>query len=133
MDMASCEPDSLTMSADGCSTTVSELSSCLGASVEQFESVFSGISCDSLSDPAVAAELLGMSAGDPTSLPECAPVAEDCPGLFASSGGSGGEPAADGCDDTCISAGDSECDDGGPDADWDICALGTDCADCGPR
>ncbi|MGE0786830.1 MAG: hypothetical protein AB7S26_14255 [Sandaracinaceae bacterium] len=37
------------------------------------------------------------------------------------------------CSDTCASAGDGECDDGGEGALYDVCALGTDCADCGPR
>lgn len=48
-------------------------------------------------------------------------------------------PAMDGtgsalCTDTCIYAGDDECDDGGPNALPEVyCAFGSDCADCGPR
>lgn len=38
-----------------------------------------------------------------------------------------------GCSNTCRTAHDGECDDGGPGSLYDICALGTDCADCGPR
>ena len=37
------------------------------------------------------------------------------------------------CDDTCSWAGDGYCDDGGPGADFSLCALGSDCTDCGPR
>jgi hypothetical protein len=38
------------------------------------------------------------------------------------------------CTDTCIYAGDAECDDGGPNALPDVyCVLGSDCTDCGPR
>ncbi len=44
------------------------------------------------------------------------------------------------CSDTCgpsnssaIWAGDDECDDGGENSLYSICALGTDCQDCGPR
>ncbi|MCB9958782.1 MAG: DUF418 domain-containing protein [Rhodospirillaceae bacterium] len=37
------------------------------------------------------------------------------------------------CSDTCGSSHDSECDDGGPESLYAICALGTDCSDCGPR
>lgn len=38
------------------------------------------------------------------------------------------------CSDTCIYAGDFECDDGGPNALPNVfCPLGTDCSDCGPR
>lgn len=41
--------------------------------------------------------------------------------------------AAGNCTDTCASANDGECDDGGPGAVYAVCALGTDCGDCGPR
>ena len=37
------------------------------------------------------------------------------------------------CSDTCESARDTECDDGGPGSMYNVCAYGTDCADCGPR
>lgn len=37
------------------------------------------------------------------------------------------------CDDTCAYAADGECDDGGPGSSYSVCALGTDCTDCGPR
>ncbi len=37
------------------------------------------------------------------------------------------------CENTCIFAGDGECDDGGPGARYSVCSLGTDCDDCGTR
>lgn len=37
------------------------------------------------------------------------------------------------CANTCYWAYDGECDDGGTDADWDVCDYGTDCYDCGTR
>jgi hypothetical protein len=37
------------------------------------------------------------------------------------------------CSNTCRTAHDNECDDGGPDALYAICGLGTDCHDCGVR
>jgi len=37
------------------------------------------------------------------------------------------------CTNTCPYANDGECDDGGTDADYAICELGTDCGDCGAR
>lgn len=37
------------------------------------------------------------------------------------------------CDNTCASAGDGICSDGGADSVSDDCAFGTDCADCGYR
>jgi hypothetical protein len=37
------------------------------------------------------------------------------------------------CFDTCPYANDRECDDGGPNSLYAVCAFGTDCADCGPR
>jgi hypothetical protein len=49
------------------------------------------------------------------------------------SGGSGGSVSAGGCTDTCRDSGDGACDDGGEGSDFDICELGTDCSDCGPR
>jgi len=56
-------------------------------------------------------------------------------------GSSTGHPADTGtpddtgtlCSDTCMYAGDGECDDGGPGALWAECALGSDCSDCGVR
>jgi hypothetical protein len=134
METANCQPDNLTTAADGCSTTVDEFTACLDASVSQLESALGAFSCESLSDPEVAAELLGSGMQDPTSLPECATIAEECPALFDSGGGSVGEPAADGCDDSCEgNLNDGFCDDGGEGADFNLCPLGTDCADCGPR
>ena len=37
------------------------------------------------------------------------------------------------CSDTCAYAFDGECDDGGLGAGTTLCALGSDCSDCGPR
>ena len=37
------------------------------------------------------------------------------------------------CEDTCEFTGDYECDDGGEGSLTDLCELGTDCFDCGPR
>lgn len=41
--------------------------------------------------------------------------------------------AAQVCENTCFYAGDGECDDGSPGSDFDVCACGTDCDDCGPQ
>ena len=43
------------------------------------------------------------------------------------------DPGAPWCTNTCESANDGECDDGGEGSDWGDCAYGTDCADCGER
>jgi len=37
------------------------------------------------------------------------------------------------CTNTCSSASDNDCDDGGPGAEYSACSVGTDCVDCGPR
>ncbi len=37
------------------------------------------------------------------------------------------------CTNTCTFANDGECDDGGPNSEWDGCAFGSDCNDCGER
>ncbi len=42
-------------------------------------------------------------------------------------------PGGGGCSNSCSDAFDGYCDDGGPGSDYSICALGTDCGDCGPR
>ena len=34
------------------------------------------------------------------------------------------------CDDSCASSHDDDCDDGGPGAEYSLCAAGTDCTDC---
>jgi hypothetical protein len=66
----------------------------------------------------------------------------DCADCGARAGGtSGGTDPSDptdpteapGCTHTCEFADDGECDDGGPESDYDYCDLGTDCNDCGPR
>jgi hypothetical protein len=38
-----------------------------------------------------------------------------------------------GCNETCPSAGNGLCEDGGPGSVWPDCPLGTDCTDCGMR
>ena len=50
-----------------------------------------------------------------------------------SAAGEGGKTAATLCSDTCSTAKDGYCDDGGADALFFSCALGTDCTDCGER
>ena len=37
------------------------------------------------------------------------------------------------CEETCNYPSDDLCDDGGAGAEYSHCAVGTDCADCGPR
>ena len=41
--------------------------------------------------------------------------------------------APPGCGETCNYSNDNDCDDGGAGAEFNICLLGTDCVDCGPR
>ena len=42
-------------------------------------------------------------------------------------------PTVPGCLNTCNYASDGDCDDGGPGAEYGVCAYGTECEDCGPR
>ncbi len=64
-----------------------------------------------------------------------------CAAVSAVGGGAGAggavapasAPSTGRCENTCGSSYDNECDDGGPGSLYSICALGTDCADCGPR
>ena len=70
-----------------------------------------------------------------------AALAYGCDGAApAENGDGGGSTARTLCSDTCgppgdpgVWAGDGECDDGGEGAANAVCALGTDCRDCGPR
>lgn len=62
------------------------------------------------------------------------PMADSGPGVVDSGVGvpdSGGGEIL--CTDTCPSAMDAACDDGGEGSMFSICELGTDCSDCGPR
>ena len=72
--------------------------------------------------------VLTYAAGLPSASPNSAASAG---GASVSSGGA----AAGGslCTNTCNSSNDGECDDGGPNSLYNVCALGTDCADCGAR
>jgi hypothetical protein len=56
-----------------------------------------------------------------------------CGGAANTPGGDDGSSGGDLCTNTCEFANDGECDDGGPGADFDDCAYGSDCRDCGPR
>ena len=71
--------------------------------------------------------MLGESRDDFSEVDDPAPVN---PG----GGGNNGNMMNGGlCEDTCRFARDGDCDDGGPDSDYSVCDLGSDCADCGPR
>ena len=48
-------------------------------------------------------------------------------------GDGGGGSSATRCADTCVWAHDGACDDGGAGSSYDVCYVGTDCADCGSR
>ena len=37
------------------------------------------------------------------------------------------------CEETCNFSSDNDCDDGGAGSEFDKCAVGSDCQDCGPR
>jgi len=72
----------------------------------------------------------------------CASVGEPCDGTTCCDGltcdhdstaSTCQPPPGTRCEDTCHWAKDGECDDGGPGSDHDLCELGTDCTDCGPR
>lgn len=67
------------------------------------------------------------AAGTPSALP-----AGGKPPSSEKPDGSGSMPGML-CTNTCATANDQECDDGGPLSVYSICELGTDCADCGPR
>jgi hypothetical protein len=65
-------------------------------------------------------------------LPGASPNSLAAEGSSTGGGGGGGTPGG-GCSNSCASANDGECDDGGPNSLYSVCQLGTDCADCGGR
>ncbi len=76
--------------------------------------------------------------GGPNSLYSICSLGTDCADCGPrGSGGAAQRQTASGsdglCSNTCSTSHDGECDDGGPDSLYSICALGTDCADCGTR
>lgn len=66
--------------------------------------------------------------GSCTSLVELLPLLDALSGFGVGSGVPGTS-----CSNTCDFARDAECDDGGPGSLTDLCALGSDCFDCGAR
>ena len=83
-------------------------------------------------DPDVDCDTLIPTAG--------VPVRSICCASCSTLGGSGATtspplppPPPVACDNTCSHASDGDCDDGGPGAEYSLCAHGTDCADCGTR
>jgi hypothetical protein len=133
-----CDAQEVLDDAVGCSATVSELERCIGALVAQTRQLAS-ITCQSLAnDPQQLATAAG--GGGASLAPECQGIQAQCPAVIgADSGSSSGseEPGTGmtnaGCTNTCGTADDDECDDGGPGSLFSVCALGTDCDDCGPR
>jgi hypothetical protein len=118
----------------GCELQVSAFEACFDAHFERIAAAIEQLSCTALSTgdelDAVLATL------DDNNVPECAATAEECPALLPSGDGSGSGPMAagvDGCDDSCVYARNTSCDDGGDGSAGDTCAFGTDCTDCGPR
>lgn len=140
------EADLSTAFAD-CEATVSELQACLGASLAQMRALIQQVTCSAplsqlmsgsgFEEP-VACDAFdmkcpgGLSAiGDATdALPE---IDEGSAGAGGSGGAGGAGGGGGGCTETCQDSMDHFCDDGGEDSETDICALGTDCTDCGPR
>jgi hypothetical protein len=115
-----------------CDATVGEVEACMNAQISVFNEIFNALSC---SRTPTAED---VSSFDPDATPaECADLSETCPdvgfGVVVSAEGSQEPPSPTGCDDTCVTANDGECDDGGQGAVTSICGFGTDCADCGER
>jgi sugar lactone lactonase YvrE len=75
----------------------------------------------------------GLAEGDACTIPGLTRIViGGTPGTCQVWSGSGGTGPG-GCSNTCPTANDTECDDGGPGSLYSICLLGTDCADCGTR
>jgi hypothetical protein len=117
--------------ARGCKASLSELQACFDAEILRVAAMLDVLSCSLTTVADLDAVLVGLLA---SGLTECEVVVSECPALLPSIGlGSSSLPAFDGCSDSCESALDGICDDGGDEAMSATCVIGSDCNDCGPR
>ena len=123
--------EALALGVIGCERSVEQLTACFDAETAAVAVAIDPVSCSIATLEDVDALLAGLVA---SSLPECKAIADECPLLLPGAGpSSGSAPAFDGCADTCESARDGRCDDGGDRSEADTCVFGSDCRDCGPR
>jgi hypothetical protein len=128
----SCETGRFTAASMACSVEVEDYRACMTAGLRALADAVDVLTCESLSDPRESEDaFLSAVELEPSVHDECALLAVRCPMLIG--GSPSGPPAEDGCDETCRYSGDGFCDDGGLDAQSNLCALGTDCLDCGFR
>jgi hypothetical protein len=123
-----CNPTQLRSQLADCNATVAEYEACLNAGLNLMRQMLSSFDCDRFNPQ----DLDNLMDFDPDALPACQTLAQKCPGLGEDEGGGGGG-GGEGCTNTCVDRDDGFCDDGGPGSHTSICALGTDCNDCGPR
>jgi hypothetical protein len=94
-------------------------------------------SCDTDGDCCTGAVCATNSSSGPRLCRPTCKTNADCPGELCVKDAAGRATCSTTgsglCSDTCTSAKDGSCDDGGDANAYDGCALGTDCTDCGPR
>lgn len=128
----SCETERFAAASMSCSVEVADYRACMTAGLRAIADAVDVLTCANLADPSDSEEaFLSAVALEPATHDECALLAVRCPMLIG--GSPSGPPAEDGCDETCRYSDDGFCDDGGLDAQSSLCALGTDCLDCGIR
>lgn len=128
----SCETEPFAAAAARCDVGVDDYTACVTVGLEAFAEAVDVLTCENLSNPDESEQAFRSAiALEPFTHEECAGIAALCPMLFG--GALSGPPAEDGCDETCRYTDDGICDDGGLDAQTGLCALGTDCLDCGRR
>lgn len=128
----SCEADRFASASRACGVPVDDYRACMTVGLQAFADAIDVLTCENLADPRESeGAFLSAIALDLFTHDECALIAVRCPMLFG--GAPSGPPAEDGCDETCRYSDDGFCDDGGLDAQTGLCALGTDCLDCGRR
>lgn len=136
-----CADADLSTAFTGCDATVSELQACLGASLAAMRALIQQVTCSA----PLSQLMMGSGFEEPVA---CETFDMKCPGGLSaiggatdalpevdegSSGGGGTGGSGAGCTETCIDSMDTSCDDGGEGSLTNICALGTDCSDCGTR
>ena len=130
--MLLCQSRAFRVAAMSCEGAAEDYLACAQDAARGYGDAVGILTCDNLATAGTVDGAFTASALlDPFAYERCREIASRCPELFGDA--TRGEPAEDGCDNTCSYKDDGWCDDGGPDAVTSRCPLGTDCLDCGER
>ena len=77
------ECDSAMIESDlaDCTITVSEFEGCINAMLAEFDAIVGSVTCSAFEDPEALEARFGEDGPDLSSLPQCAPLRDNCPGI----------------------------------------------------